>query len=407
MTYNSRANQLLNALPAKENIQPISRSLLLGLTNDPVLKKIDYPLITNAVSTVMLENLFLNKVIPAPNEHENEFSKLFKRTDILFGIPGRSIQRIETGKFEQKKASSKNQSRTKIEGFIPETEQVVYNPLAVFSGGTRHFSKKEKAQRKRIGTISPASENHVTRFGIDDRVNIYPSGYPERCVCRIEVYVQQYPEGPWTFQKRGTGFMTGDRVMLSSGHMSPDGPYTHWMIKVVPGYYDGRSVYGSNFYTYASDFVFWNTDTGDDIMACRLYDAIGTTTGYFGAISYNDKWEDWAVWSMCGYPYDRGEQRPTYQGSIPVRDDDDGDDIRLPDGGEFDTTQIESEADEASGASGSPLYSWFDNGQMYIIGVHHGTDTDYIFPASSETYSVASGGDGLIGIINWARSNWP
>lgn len=129
--------------------------------------------------------------------------------------------------------------------------------------------------------------------------------------------------------------------------------------------------------------------------------------GYGGATTYQSRWEDWNVWSMCVYPYDRGESRPTYQGGIPVRDDDDGDDIRLPDGGEWDTAQIENEADEASGASGSPLYSWFDNGQLYAIGVHHGTETDYIFPFSSETLSAAAGGPGLPAIINWARANWP
>jgi hypothetical protein len=178
------------------------------------------------------------------------------------------------------------------------------------------------------------------------------------------------------------------------------------MIKVVPGSYDGQSVYGPNFFTYASDYQYWEGDTGCDMMVCRLYDPLGTTTGYFGATTYNSDWEDWTVWSMCGYPFDLGESRPTFQGGIPVRDDDDGDDIGV-NGSDYDTTQVESEADEASGASGSPLYSWFDNGQMYAIGVHHGTETDYIFPASSETWSAAAGGPGLPGIINWARSVWP
>lgn len=327
--------------------------------------------------------------------------------DNLFGLPGKSIQRVETGKIEQEKGRFLNQKLNKVDGYIPETEQIVYNPLPVFSGGAKLLTKKEKATRRKIRTQSDASENHVTIFGGDDRINIYPTGYPERCVCRVEVYVQQYTGGAWIFQKRGTGFMAGERIMMTSGHMAPTGPYVGWMMKVIPAYYDGQSVYGSTFYTYVSNGVFWNTDTGNDMMACRLYDAIGATTGYFGATTYNSKWEDWNVWSMCGYPFDRGSQRPTYQGSIPVRDDDDGDNIRLPDGHEFDTTQIESEADEASGASGSPLYSWFDNGQMYAIGVHHGTDTDYIFPFSTETYSVASGGEGLVGVINWARTNWP
>ena len=43
------------------------------------------------------------------------------------------------------------------------------------------------------------------------------------------------------------------------------------------------------------------------------------------------------------------------QTGIAVRDDDDGDDIGV-NGDDYDTTQVESDADEASGASGSPLW---------------------------------------------------
>jgi hypothetical protein len=296
--------------------------------------------------------------------------------------------------------------------WIPETEAITYHPIPVFAARANAVrplkrSSSEFSSPRQKFTMLDADDEPVTIFGADDRVNIYPSGYPERCICRIEVYTQDVAGGPWIFRKRGTGFMAGDRIMLTSGHMAPPTPYAGWMIKVVPGYYDGQSVYGASFLSYASDYRSWYSDAGNDFMVCGLYDAIGQTTGYFGAISYSGSWQDQAIWSMCGYPFDRGENRPTYQGSIPVRDDDDGDDIRLPDGNTYDTTQVENEADRANGASGSPLYSWFDNGQMYAIGVHHGLEIDWIFPASSEKYSAASGGAGLPALVNWARATWP
>lgn len=332
--------------------------------------------------------------------------------EIPFGLPGRSGERFETIPHETGAADERHPSEIVAPARIPDTESITYHPIAVFSArpfGRQHILRNDKfkACRQKLFLPDDSGDEPITIFGADDRINIYPSGYPERCVCRIEVYTQDIAGGPWIFRKRGTGFMAGDRIMLTSGHMAPPTPYAGWMIKVVPGYYDGQSVYGASFLSYASDYVSWFSDAGNDMMACRLYDPIGLTTGYFGATVYDSSWEDQPYWSMCGYPFDRGETRPTFQGSIPVRDDDDGDDMKLPDGNSYDTTQVENEADRANGASGSPLYSWFDDGQMYAIGVHHGLEVDWIFPAGQEKYSAASGGDGLPALINWARATWP
>jgi len=43
---------------------------------------------------------------------------------------------------------------------------------------------------------------------------------------------------------------------------------------------------------------------------------------------------------------------------------------------------------------------------MYAIGAHHGRESDReLF--GSDTHSVASGADGFVGLIKWARQAWP
>ena len=88
---------------------------------------------------------------------------------------------------------------------------------------------------------------------------------------------------------------------------------------------------------------------------------------------------------------------------IPVRDDDDGDDIGV-NGDDYDTTQVESDADEASGASGSPLWGYWSDGP-YAIGVHHGVEYDGT-AGGTEILSCASGGDGFTAAAQWGRSMW-
>jgi hypothetical protein len=104
------------------------------------------------------------------------------------------------------------------------------------------------------------------------------------------------------------------------------------------------------------------------------------------------------VWTMASFPYDRSLTSMSAQFGIAVRDD--GDDIEV-DGDSYDTTQVESDADEASGASGSPLFAWWD-GSPYAIGVHHGVERDGTI-SGTEIYACASGGDGFTQATHWAR----
>jgi hypothetical protein len=93
----------------------------------------------------------------------------------------------------------------------------------------------------------------------------------------------------------------------------------------------------------------------------------------------------------------------SHETGIAVRDDDDGDNINV-NGTTYDTTQVESDADEASGVSGAPLWGWWEDGP-YAIGVHHGVERDgTIF--GTEILSCASGGAGFTQAAQWGRSMW-
>lgn len=384
-----------------DNARPVPHGRLLALANELAEVPVDpAQLVSRSARTVRPPADGNGETRLAASGLEAGLLELPEGAQLLSGIPGRSAERFDVLAGAERKADL---GVDQVDGFIPSSASITYNPLPVFGDGI-----VPKRARRPVAVPDQVRGNgpNLVIFGGDDRINIYPSGYPETAVCRVEVYTQDTVNGPWIYRHYGTGFMVGERIMMTAGHMAPPGPYAGWMMKVVPAYYDGSSVYGAGFLSYVSDFHYWHSDTGNDMMVCRLYDALGTTTGYFGAKTYSSSWEDGNYWSMCGYPADRGFQRPTFQGGIPVRDDDDGDDIRLPDGSEFDTTQIESEADEYPGASGSPLYSWFEDGQLCAIGVHHGTETDWTI-TGSETWSAAAGGPGLPGIINWARSVWP
>jgi hypothetical protein len=143
--------------------------------------------------------------------------------------------------------------------------------------------------------------------------------------------------------------------------------------------------------------------SGNDFLVGELYDPVGDEVGYFGAVTYDSDWEDLAVWTMAGYSYDRSLWAPSRETAVSIRDDDDGDDIDL-DGNTYDTTQVESHADEASGASGSPLFGWFGGG-VRAVGVHSGVQRDETI-TGTEMLSCASGGEGFVEVIRWARAQW-
>lgn len=247
-----------------------------------------------------------------------------------------------------------------------------------------------------------SEEPHSTIINGESRTFLYPDRYPHTAVCKLYISYQPSPGAGWKQSGQATGYLIGKSTLMTSGHVqAPSG--NAWMIKVVPACWAGQSVFGIGFLTYVRETVWWNSDAGSDIQICHLYDPIGERTGYLGYRGYDSDWEDGHYWYMAGFPYDRSLTSMSYESGIAVRDDDDGDDIDV-NGDRYDTTQIESDADEASGASGSPLWGYW-SGMPYAIGVHHGVERDGTI-SGTEILSCASGGDGFTAAAHWGRGMW-
>jgi len=320
------------------------------------------------------------------------------------GLPGRNESIGASGRSDSRRDAGSAKPvlhEKRLASHIPDWVTVGFHPIPAFSRSPRTMTDRN-GRRTQL-----ADDRIVQIYGNDDRININPNTYPECCVCKLIVETQDFEGGPWRFQHNATGFMVGRSVVMTAGHARPPRPYAGWRITVVPGSFDGSSVFGPNVFTYAHSYSSYGTDSGNDMMVLGLYDPLGDTTGYFGAISYDDDWEDMPVWATCGYPFDRGEIRPTFQAGISVEDDDDGDDATLPDGNDVDSTQIETYAECASGASGSPLYSWFEDGNLYAVGVMHGREVFDAGPFGKDSDTTFSGGDMLPALIRWARAAWP
>jgi V8-like Glu-specific endopeptidase len=248
-----------------------------------------------------------------------------------------------------------------------------------------------------------SEEPHSTIIDGESRSLIYPNTFPYTAVCKLYSRWQQTPGGPWLATGQATGFMIGRSTMMTSGHVGPRTDGAGWMIEVIPACWNGQSLFGPGAISYVETYRSWNSDSGSDIKICKLYDPLGDRTGYFGYRGYNSAWEDGEYWAMAGFPFDINLTHMSHEVGIAVRDDDDGDDINV-DGTTYDTTQVESDADEASGVSGAPLWGWWGE-QIYAIGVHHGVEHDgTVF--GTETLSCASGGAGFTQAAAWGRRLW-
>jgi V8-like Glu-specific endopeptidase len=252
------------------------------------------------------------------------------------------------------------------------------------------------------GNRTVLSGPHSTIINGESRSLVYPDRYPYTAVCKLYLRYQPKSGGPWQGAGEATGYLIGKSTLMTSGHVTPptDGK---WQIQVIPACWNGTSVFGPGMVSYVRGFWSWNSDSGNDIKICQLYDPIGTSLGYFGYKVYQSRWEDQDYWTMAGYPYDISLVSMSRETAIAVRDDDDGDDINV-NGTTYDTTQVESDADEASGVSGAPLWGWWTKGP-YAIGVHHGVERDGTI-SGTEVLSCAAGGDGFVAAAHWGRSMW-
>jgi hypothetical protein len=295
------------------------------------------------------------------------------------------------------------------DAFRPRGVPIAYLPRLLRSLGTQRIGMSAGGGRVALSTtvvLTIDGDNHSTVIDGESRDFLRPTRYPYTAVCKLEKWALD-ATGRWVNSgDYATGFLIGSRILLTSGHAFEGDRLGSGMvaIKVIPACWANQSVFGPAMITWVTRRRWWHSDSGNDLQVCQLADRIGDSLGYFGARVYDSDCEDLSVWTMPGFPYDRSKYGMSAQHGISVRDDDDGDDIVL-DGETFDTTQVENDADEASGASGSPLFAWFGADNPCAIGVHSGYQTDWTI-SGDETWSCAAGGDGLVEIVLWARRSW-
>lgn len=295
-----------------------------------------------------------------------------------------------------------------LAGHRPPNLPIAYFPRTIALADAA-FGASAGGGKVRLSTTvvkTTEGKNHSVVFNGESRDVLRPTHYPYTAVCKLELWTRPGPDGAWV--KSGdyaSAFLVGRRTLLTSGHAFEDQRLSNGMaaIKVIPACWGNQPVFGTGWVTWVRQRKWWHSDSGNDLQLCRLADPIGDRMGFFGAQEYTSDWEDMAVWTMAGFPYDISQYGMSVQHGISVRDDDDGDDISF-DGQDYDTTQIESDADEASGASGSPLFAWFD-GDVRAIGVHSGAQEDGTV-SGVETWACAAGGEALVPLIRWGRDNW-
>jgi hypothetical protein len=169
-------------------------------------------------------------------------------------------------------------------------------------------------------------------------------------------------------------------------------------VTFTPGMFDGSSVLGAGWTANVIGIAAWEQfvdQDGYDMAICQLDQPFGSWLGYFGYRTYNDDWEDLPVWAHAGYPYDLSAfgNRPCYELGISVNDDDSD---------SYDTLELETKADIASGQSGGPLWGRWTNGGRQIIGTLSGREDN----TAEAKNSLFAGGNGLSRLCRWGRDNW-
>lgn len=245
------------------------------------------------------------------------------------------------------------------------------------------------------GEVSPAAcpPQHLTTWlmgGVDNRTVFRDTAAPWVWVGQI----RNVGTG------RASACLVGKNIILTAAHAitpyyTPGQPMKPG-IAFWPAMHDESSALGPTWSANVINAAAWkvNSVVGYDMAICKLDRPLGQLLGHFGSCVYDDDWEDQARFTHVGYPFDLGNwTRPCFQMGISVGDDDSD---------EFDTLEIETNADIASGQSGGPLWGSFEGGLLRVIGTLSGNQDHFGEPRNS----CFAGGNGLVRLIRWGQENW-
>jgi len=271
--------------------------------------------------------------------------------------------------------------------FKPPWASTVYHPKM----NPAHHASPLRNRRSR--RIAPQMQGV---FGRDDRVTFRPDGYPNHCVGKL--FVGNSARG---FNSSGTATLVGSRTIITAGHMVPWGAAV-WQALFIPGFFDGTSVDGPGVRSFVTDAFGYNDPVSKyDVAVMRLAQPLGDSLGYFGALWYDDALDDHPLWTLIGYPGSvGGGNRPSIQSGIPVLDrDSDG----------AGAMELEHHGDSTPGDSGGPLWGWWPySGGIgpFIAGVEAGYEEYEVLWWTTDEDNIAAGGNSMLDLIRWARTNW-
>jgi hypothetical protein len=357
------------------------------LTSDQLLNyenvRASEPMPQHLLESMSERRVHLSGIVEAEDLALENLAKSLAATGSFWLPPNAFLGQLGRDGQTQVSVPADSESDPIVRPFRPAWQDRVYHPkLAPMPPDTA--VKGRDADRIRLHRVYPP----------ENRTSFRPEGYPFTCIGRIEVF-QNGVGGRF-----GTATLIGRRIALTSAHLMPrDGSPGRWGIRFVPAYFNGVSTVGLASWTEAyRSLVTTVTDSTQDrdLSILKLYDPLGEALGWPGMKTYDDDWEDRAMWTLVGYPDITTGERPTLQTGITVIDDD-------PSG---DFTEIEHRGDASDGNSGGPLFAQFPDGP-YIVGVHSGDEYRTVAGVVAENNNVASGGRGMVNFANAMEAEWP
>ena len=281
-----------------------------------------------------------------------------------------------------------------LDGFRPDWVNAQFMPevrrfrtalfRAIASEGPGSFRVRRASARhvRRAPVMRPLVQEALTHT------------WPWSTIGRVEYFVGGQLRG-W-----GTGTLVGQSTVITASHLVPWGQ--GWAMTFSPGYRDGDGDAGRANVTLARGWKDWGSDpSGFDLAILRLDRPLGQALGFMGSQSFGD-WDDYTdrTWISVGYP-----AVDNMTGTRPIVDFD----IDIVDLDGDDGFEIETDYGRAFGGgwSGGPMWGLIGSGGVIggdprVIGVRSGYEADGWDPVRG----VFAGGDRLVDLIRFGRTNW-
>lgn len=225
-------------------------------------------------------------------------------------------------------------------------------------------------------------------FPPDDRRVFQDASYPWSTVGVVDTIA-----GP------ATGVMIGPSHVLTVSHaVQWQSANMAWGMSFTPALFDTSMPFGTAW----SNFVYYEMKVDNsngldinevlhDFVVIILDRRLGDLTGWMGARTWTDFWNNQPYWAHVGYPTDLGGTRPAFQNNISMISQWMG---------QLEHRLISHQADVFGGQSGGPFFGWWagDPGPSVVA-----TQSAEHPP----TENGATGGSSMVQMILQARQDFP